>query len=163
MTVMSQDEGPSRLECVSIRIRTKQVIAAVLALSAADVGLWAEFAPRSFYNSFPLAGRHWVSVLGPYNEHLTRDIGGLYLVLLVISVWAGVRPNAETFAMIGAAWLAFSLPHFTYHMFHLDTFGTADKVGNVVTLGGTVILAVLLLLPIGGSAPAHTSCGKQPG
>jgi hypothetical protein len=123
------------------------MIAAVLALSAADVGFWAEFAPRSFYDSFPLAGHHWVSVLGPYNEHMTRDVGGLYLGLLVISAWVVLRPRTEAFAMVGAGWLAFSVPHFTYHMFHLDMFGTADKIGNIVTLGGTVILAALLLLP----------------
>jgi hypothetical protein len=134
------------------RIGTKQMIAAVLALSAADVGFWAEFAPRSFYDSFPLAGHHWVSALRPYNEHLTRDVGGLYLALLVISVWAVLRPGAETFAMIGAAWLTFSVPHFTYHMFHLDMYDTTDKIGNIVTLGGTVILAVLLVLPSPGSA-----------
>ena len=99
---------------------------------------------------FPLAGHHWVSMLGPYNEHMTRDVGGLYLALLVISAWAILRPRTETFAMIGAGWLAFSVPHFVYHMFHLDMYGTTDKIGNVVTLGGTVILAALLLLPTAG-------------
>jgi hypothetical protein len=128
-----------------ILTRSKQGVAAVLALSAAYVGFWAEFAPRSFYESFPMAGHQWVSVLGPYNEHLSRDVGGLYLA--VISVWAVLRPRTETFTMVGAGWLAFSVPHFIYHVFHLGMFGTADKIGNIVTLGGTVILAALLLSP----------------
>jgi hypothetical protein len=130
------------------------VAAAVLALSAADVGLWAQFAPRSFYDSFPLAGHHWVSMLGAYNEHLTRDVGGLYLALLVISAWAVVRPRAEGFAMAGAAWLVFSIPHFIYHLLHLGMFGPADKAGNITSLGGTIILAALLLLPTASSRAA---------
>jgi hypothetical protein len=130
-----------------MRIRSKQVIAGVLALSAADVGFWAQFAPHSFYDSFPLAGHHWVSALGPYNEHLTRDVGGLYLALLAVSVWAAVRPRTETLRLTGTGWLAFSIPHFIFHMFHLGMYGTTDKIGNIITLGGTVVLAALLLRP----------------
>jgi hypothetical protein len=130
-----------------ITITGKRVIAAVLALSAAWVGPWAEIAPRSFYTSFPLGGRGWLTVLGPYNEHLTRDVGGLYLALLVMSCWAAVRPRAESFAMVGAGWLAFGVPHLIFHMLHLDGYTTADKVGNVGGLGGTVLLAALLLVP----------------
>jgi hypothetical protein len=158
---MSQGKRPSRQEGVRVQIRTKRVVAAVLALSAADVGLWAQFAPRSFYDSFPLAGHHWVSMLGPYNEHLTRDVGGLYLALLVISAWAVLRSCAEGFAMAGAAWLAFSIPHFIYHMSHLGMFGLADKVGNIATLGGTIILAALLLLP--DASPRAASRRLRPG
>ncbi len=145
-----------------IPIGTKRVVAAVLAVSAADVGFWADLAPRSFYNSFPLAGHHWVSMLGPYNEHLTRDVGGLYLGLLVISVWAVLRPGSETFAMVGAGWLAFSIPHFIFHMVHLDNFGTTDKIGNVVTLAGTVILAALLLSPTGRPRSGRAASSAAP-
>lgn len=130
-----------------MRNRTKQVAAGILALTAADVGAWAEFAPRSFYDSFPGFGRHWVSAAGPYDEHLVRDVGGLYLALLLASVWAAARPRTETFALVGGAWLAFSIPHFVFHMSHLDEFGTADQIGNIVGLAGTVVLAALLLVP----------------
>jgi hypothetical protein len=143
--------------------RSKRGIAVVLAVSAADVGFWAEFAPRSFYCSFPLTGHPWVSALGPYNEHMTRDVGGLYLGLLVISAWAALRPRTESFSMAGAGWLAFSVPHFIYHVFHLGVFGTADSVGNIVTLGGTVILAALLLLPTAGPGSGLGDGRQSPG
>lgn len=130
-----------------MRVGLKQACAAVLALSAADVGGWALFAPHSFYQSFPLVGHHWLPVLGAYNEHMTRDVGGLYLALLAISVWATLRPRTETMRLVGVAWLAFSVPHFVFHMFHMDMYGTTDQVANVVTLGGTVVLAALLLPP----------------
>lgn len=42
--------------------------------------------PRSFY-----AGVLGVSALPPYNEHLMRDLGGLYLALAVVLGAAGVR------------------------------------------------------------------------
>jgi hypothetical protein len=41
-------------------------------------GLWALLAPRSFYEEYPF-GRGWVELLPAYNEHLMRDVGGLYL------------------------------------------------------------------------------------
>jgi len=141
--------GASRLTSMRLGIPGKRAIACVLAASAAYVGLWAEPAPRSFYDSFPFAGHHWVAALGPYNEHLTRDVGGLYLALFVMSGWAALRPRAQTFAVIGAGWLAFSVPHLVFHAFHLDGFGIADKIGNVVSLGAVAILAALLLVPAG--------------
>jgi hypothetical protein len=60
-----------------VNIRSKQIVAAVLALIGGYVGLWAAAWPRRFYDSFPGLGRHWVLALGPYNEHLIRDVGGL--------------------------------------------------------------------------------------
>ena len=81
--------------------RTKQVLAAVLALSAAYVGAWAAAFRQSFYQSFPLAGRGWASMLGPYNEHLTRDVGGLYLALFVTTAWSVLRPSPKLFRVAG--------------------------------------------------------------
>ncbi len=53
-------------------------------------GLWALLFPRAFYDDFPLPGRAWVSTLGPYNEHLVRDVGALNLALGVLLVVAAV-------------------------------------------------------------------------
>jgi hypothetical protein len=128
-------------------IRTKQVLAAVLALSAAYVGVWAAAFPLSFYRSFPLPGRGWVSMLGPYNEHLTRDVGGLYLALLVMTSWAVLRPSPELFRVAGWSWLVFNGVHLAFHSAHLGMFGTADKIGNIVALGGSLILSALLVIP----------------
>jgi len=135
-------------------IRTKQVLAAVLALTAAYVGVWAAAFPLSFYQSFPLPGRGWVSMLGPYNEHLTRDVGGLYLALFVMTAWAVLRPSQQIFRIAGCAWLVFNLEHLGFHLSHLGMFGTADKIGNVVALGGSTVLSALLVFPVRASAPA---------
>ena len=54
------------------------------------VGVWALLAPASFYRSFPISGHPWVSLLPPYNEHLTRDVGELSLALTVVLTAAAV-------------------------------------------------------------------------
>lgn len=123
----------------------KKIATAVLALCALDVGLWASIAPRSFFTSFPAPGHHWVDGLGPYNEHLVRDVGGLYLALALLSLWALVRPELTT--SCGAAWIAFNAPHLAFHLRHFDVLSTVDKVGNVVGLGASLLLAIVLVLP----------------
>jgi hypothetical protein len=130
-----------------MKMRTKQILAAVLALSALTVGGWATLMPGSFYTGFPFPGRSWVSMLGPYNEHLVRDVGGLYLALLVLSVWVALRPGDAVMRVAGLAWIVFSIPHFTYHVFHLEMFPLVDKLAMAGSLGGTVVLAALLMLP----------------
>lgn len=146
-TTPGVSQGGCRARLDGMNIRSRQAISAILAVTAGYVGAWAELAPRSFYGSFPGFGRHWVSAAGPYNEHLTRDVGGLYLALLLVSGWAAVRPRREILALAGCAWLVFSVPHFAFHMSHLDEFDGLDKAGNIITLGGTVVLAALLLAP----------------
>lgn len=140
-----------------IGIRGKRLAAAVLAVSAAVVGGWAEFAPRSFYDSFPGLGHHWVSMSGAYDEHLVRDVGGLYLALLVITVWAWLRAQPEMLRMTGAGWLVFNVAHLAFHADHLDGFSTGDKVSEIVSLAAVVVLAVVLLLPDRSPRPISVS------
>ena len=130
-----------------MNIRTKRFIVAVLAVVAAVVGVWAAAFPESFYGDFPLPGRDWVSALGPYNEHLVRDVGGLYLGLLVVSVWTWRRPTPGALKVTGGAWLVFNAEHFLWHALHLAAFPLLDKIGNMVSLGGVLVLSILLLLP----------------
>lgn len=126
---------------------TQTVATGVLTASALYVGWWASLAPRSFYDSFPGLNRMWVGGDGPYNEHLVRDVGGLYLALAVSGVLALVWRDRRTTLVLGAAWTTFSLLHLGYHLHHLGDLAVVDVVGNVVALGGTLVLAVLLLVP----------------
>jgi hypothetical protein len=87
---------------------------AILCLVAVSVGLPAAVDPHFFYADFPFF-THWVDLLPPYNEHLVTDVGGLYLLTAAI--------------------------HLAFHATHLDTFGAADAVGEVISL------AVLLVPP----------------
>ena len=124
---------------------------AVLAVSGAVLGVWAGFAPRSFYDDFPGLGRHWVSVDGPYNEHLVRDVGWLNLALTVITVWAAISLARSLVLAVLVGWLVADLPHLVYHAAHLDGLSTSDGTAEIISLAlGPAIAAALLVLVASG-------------
>lgn len=126
--------------------RVVRVALVVLALTGAVVGVWATFFPRGFYDDFPSAGRVWVAVDGPYNEHLVRDVGALNLALVVVTVVAAVTLARAAVVAAGGAWVVYSLPHLVYHLRHLDVYDTTDKVLNVSALTGVLVLPVIVLV-----------------
>lgn len=126
----------------------RRVILALTAAIGLYVGGWAELRPRSFYASFPGLGRHWISLGGAYDEHLVRDVGSFYLALTALSVAGIVARTAVAGRVAGLGWTVFGVLHFGYHVTHLDG-SLADQAGNVVTLGISAALGVVLLLPPG--------------
>src|SRR5215471_7792509 len=126
---------------------------AALAVSGLVVGLWAAFAPRSFYDDFPGGGRSWVAPDGPYNEHLVRDVGALNLALTAAVIVALVTLSRAAVIGAGLAWLVYSVPHFVYHLRHLGIYDTSDKIGNVVALGLACVLPVIILVEARKLAP----------
>lgn len=126
--------------------KPRRTLLAILVAIAAYVGIWAEAVPRSFYDSFPGLGLTWISADGPFNEHLIRDVGALYLGLGAASAAALFSRSAAPGRVIGLAWALFGTLHFGYHVVHLE--GTIiDRVGNVLTLGLALVLGILLVLP----------------
>ena len=123
-----------------------RVLLALLLASGLVLGVWAAFFPLAFYESFPGFGRHWVAVDGPYNQHLVRDVGDLFLVLSVITGVALVAMTSMLVRATAAAWTVFSLLHFAYHLRHLDMYDGVDAAGNLVSLGSMLVIAVVLLL-----------------
>lgn len=126
----------------------------MLTASAVYVGLWALLAPASFFASFPGGGRRWLEGHGSYDEHLVRDVGALYLALVVVTAGAARSLEPAAVRLVGAAWLVSGVPHALFHAVHLGGYGPVDQVLNVVALGGTVVLAVLLALPRRGARRA---------
>jgi AhpD family alkylhydroperoxidase len=108
-------------------------------------GLWALFAPRSFYEDFPPGRGGWVSALPAYNEHLLRDVGALFLATGFLLLVAAVRLERRLVWVSLVAWLLFALPHAVYHLFNLEPYDTTDTVGNAFTLALTVVLPAGLL------------------
>ena len=123
-----------------------RVMLAVLAVSSAMVGAWAQFFPASFYDDFPGLGRHWVAVDGPYNEHLVRDFGSLNLALAAVTVVALVTLSRPVVLAAAAAWILYSLPHLVYHVRHRDVYDTTDQVLNLVALSGALVLPIVVLV-----------------
>lgn len=118
----------------------------LLATSILPIGLWALVSPRSFYEDFPAAGRHWVSALGPYNEHLISDVGAAYLAMSVMLFSAGILLHRSLVRVSLIAWLAFAVPHFAFHLTTFETFSLTDNLASLGGLGLVVLLPLVLLM-----------------
>jgi len=136
---------------VGMNTSSRRVILVLTAAIGLYVGAWAELLPRSFYDSFPGLGRHWISLGGAYDEHLIRDVGSFYLALTAVSVAGIVARTAVAGRIAGLGWTVFGVLHFGYHVTHLDG-SFADQAGNVITLGISMILGIALLFPVGASS-----------
>ncbi len=118
-----------------------RALLALVAAAQAEIGVWAEIAPRSFYKNFPGFGRHWVSPLGPFNEHLLRDYAAAELGFAVLLFGAAIWFSRPLVLVAGAAFLAATLPHFAYHAFTTDKLPAID---NALSLGAFVVEMVLV-------------------
>jgi hypothetical protein len=128
------------------RYRT-ELRAGLIALGAPLVllGAWALFAPQSWYDDFPGGGRHWVSAIGPYNEHLASDVGAFFLAIGGLLLFAGVVLERRLVQAALGALLVYSVPHLVYHLTELDVYGTLDKVLNLISLTAIVVVPLLML------------------
>ena len=134
--------------------RTVNVLLAWFAFFGLAAGSWQMFAPESFYRNFPGWGRHWVSVDGPYNEHLLRDVGQGNLAFGVVALVALLTGGVWLARATGLAAAVANLPHQLYHQEHLHVLETtSDQVLQTITLTVVSLTAVLLtvlafLLPV---------------
>lgn len=133
-------------------MRERRATLLVLLGATVVVGAWALVAPASFHADFPL-DRAWVSLDGPYNEHLVRDVGALNGSLAVVLAWAAHRPTDERVRLAAGATLVYAGPHLLYHATHLSPFGAVDAVAQ------TVLLALMLL----AAASLWRAARREPG
>jgi hypothetical protein len=147
-----------------MRDRVLRILLVLLALGNVQVGVWATFAPRSFYEDFPGGDRSWVALDGPYNEHLVRDFGATNLAIGILTIAAIIWLTRALVATAGLAWIAYGVPHLVYHLRHLDVYETGDQVANVVVLSlaplaGAVVVYLGVKMP--GSTTTTSSSGSS--
>lgn len=112
----------------------------VIAVFMAPVGIQAALWPRSFFDDFPI-GRGWVvGAGGAYNEHLVRDVGVLFLALVLATVWTAVTRAGDR--ALAVAWIVQGVGHLAFHAAHLHDLGSADRVGLLASLVVIPLLAV---------------------
>src|ERR1700736_15092 len=85
---------------------------ALVAAAQAEIAIWGLIAPRSFFDGFPGQGHHWVSALGPYNEHLLRDYAAAQLGFALLLAAAAITFERRLVLVACAAFLVATLPHF---------------------------------------------------
>ena len=125
-----------------------RVCLVILALSGLIVGPWAYFAPLHWYNTFPGMGMQWLPVLGPFNEHLVKDVGGMYLGLAALSFWTLFHLTNRTLVLITAvSWTIFNTLHLTYHATMLHMYDTFNAVMNVIALTTVLVCSAALAIP----------------
>ena len=115
----------------------------VLGVLTGTLGVWAGFAPRSFYRDgpIPFIDTHWVSMLPPYNEHLVRDYGFVNLGLTVVFAVAAISLTPMLVRAGAGALFAFGVPHTAFHSFHHDHMTAADATVQTIT---TSVLTLVL-------------------
>lgn len=122
-----------------------RVLLLAVALPQGAVSLWALLASRMFYDLFPAPGRAWVASLGPFNEHLIVDYGAASLALVVVSLMAVPRPQRRATTAVALGWIAWTLPHFAFHVANADALAPPDSALNIAVLAITAALSVILL------------------
>jgi hypothetical protein len=149
-------------------MRTRTKILAVKALLAwfafynLASGLWQFLAPRSFYDDFPGFGRRWVSVDGPYNEHLLRDFAQGNLAFGVVALVALLTGGVWLARATGLAAVVANLPHQGYHQVHLHVLPTvSDQVLQTLTLSAVSVTSVLLAV-LAFALPARSAAAPTP-
>ena len=115
---------------------------AIVAAVQAEVGIWGVASPHSFYADFPGFGRHWISPIGLYDEHLVRDYASAELGFAVLLLCAALWFERRVVLVAGAAFLVATLPHFVYH---LTTTSDLPPLDNALSLGAFALEMALVV------------------
>ena len=125
-----------------------RVALVLVAIAQADVGIWGLLSPHGFFTGFPGGGHHWVSALGPYNEHLVRDYAAAELGLAVLLVGAALWFRRGPVLLAGFAFLAATVPHFAYHLTTTESFSTSDNVESLVSFVIELLLVAFAMVAV---------------
>ena len=135
--------------------RLRAVRAGLVALGVGQgfAAIWALAAPRSFFDSFPVSGAHWVSSLPPFNEHLIRDYGASFLALAVLALIAAWLADRRLMQVTLVVWTIAAVPHLIFHLAHADEPSGVEGVLSLFTLGLNAVLPLILLFLMPKEAP----------
>lgn len=114
---------------------------AILLLQELVVGLWNTLAPESFYRDFPT-----VDLTPPFSEHYARDFGGATLGIALLLAIALVAPRRHFVVPAALAYSVFSVPHFFFHVGHLDGASSAEAIALTVANAFVAILGVAIVV-----------------
>jgi hypothetical protein len=126
----------------------------VVAFAQLGATLQALFAPRSFYEDFPL-GRGWVEAYPAYNDHLIYDYGAYTLGAVVALVIAAIWLDRRVVQVATVSWLVSATIHLVNHVLTVDRYGVGDAVVNLTGLVLFVVIPAALLVRSRHESPAE--------
>lgn len=115
--------------------RAARGLAAVFGVWLVAFGLWAFFAPASFYAA--------IATYPPYNEHLLHDVGAFQLGLGATLLAALVYSDALVVALVGNA--VGATVHFVAHAADTDLGGRPSDPLTVGVLAAVIVVGLLLI------------------
>ncbi|MFV0533748.1 MAG: hypothetical protein ACK5MR_08860 [Cumulibacter sp.] len=128
---------------------------AILFLDELVVSAWNAFSPETFYRYFPT-----VDLTPPFSEHYARDFGGATLGIALLLGIALIKPKTHFVVPAVLAFSIFAVPHFFYHVAHLDGAAVGESIAltaanAVVALLGiaTIILAIVRHRRVSSTTP----------
>jgi hypothetical protein len=119
---------------------TIRLVLLLLFLDEVTVGAWNQFLPASFYDNFPT-----VDLTPPFSEHYARDFGGASLGIAVVLLIALVKPRTHYVIPAGLAFSVFAVPHFVFHLTHMDMADPGQQVFLTVANSLVVVLGPLAI------------------
>ncbi len=116
-----------------------------IGLVTASLGVWAFFFPNAFFDEFPVAGAHWVSTLGAFNEHLLRDYGSAQIGLGLAAVLVAMQKSSTGIAAVMSGYVVFGTLHLGYHFTTFGFFSSGSAAAQAFALATfiTIPLAVI--------------------
>jgi hypothetical protein len=111
-----------------------RVLAAIFGLWLAALGLWAVFAPMSFFAH--------IATYPPYNEHLVHDLGAFQLGLGATLLAALISSDALVVALVGNALGA--VVHSAVHIADAELGERASDPWTVGLLAVVIVVALFL-------------------
>jgi hypothetical protein len=141
----------ARYGCAVSIVRAGLVL---LGLGQGGAALLALFAPRTFYDDFPVGGAHWVSAFAPYNEHLIRDYGASFLALAVLALAAAWLADRRLIVVALVVWLVAAVPHAVFHFAHSGEPSGFSGTASLVTLAVNVLVPLVLLIVVRKESPS---------
>ena len=118
-----------------------RIILALLFLDEVVVGAWNQFAPESFYNNFPT-----VDLTPPFSEHYARDFGGATLGIALLLAIAIIKPRTHFVVPAALAFSVFAVPHFFFHLTHMEAASPSQKVFLTVANSFVAIIGLLAIV-----------------
>jgi len=120
----------------------------IVGFSTLAIGLWTFFLPESFFENFPIEGANWVSTLGAFNEHLTRDYGAAEVGLGLAAIGVGLSGSRMGIVSVLSGYVVFGVFHLGYHLGTFEEFSTASALTQGFSLATFIAIPAMVLMAL---------------